>query len=212
MSNKKSLREFIQQSRIQGLNEAATRQQLIGSGWAEAEVDAEIKAVMSATLVPPSPHGSSAQDITLNLGAFVALYVAVVNLGTLLFQLINKFLADPWQSRYDYYLNSVNDRLRLAAAGIIVAWPLFLWLNTIVQRQLKNNPLKNRLGIRRGLVYLTLFVAGVVIISSLISIVYKFLGGDLELRFLLKALTILVLGGVVFLYYLPEARGKVIAN
>lgn len=212
MSNKKSLREFIQQSRIQGLNEAAIRQQLIGSGWAEAEVDAEIKAVMSATLVPPSPHNSSAQDITLNLGVFVTLYVAVINLGTLLFQLINKFLTDPWQGRYDYYMNGVNDRLRLAAAGIIVAWPLFLWINTVVQRQLKNNPIKTRLGIRRGLVYLTLFVTGVVIMSSLISIVYKFLGGDLELRFLLKALTVLVLGGVIFLYYLPEARSKIVTN
>jgi hypothetical protein len=149
---------------------------------------------------------SSAQDIFLHLGIFVTLYTAVIALGGVIFQLINKLVPDPIASRYVYYGQGIDQSLRFSISSLVVAVPLCLWLSAIAARQLRADPDKLRLGIRRGLIYFTLFVAGIVMMVTLIWVINNLLSGDLELRFLLKALTTLVLGGATFAYHLWEVK------
>lgn len=154
--------------------------------------------------LPRTP--SSAQDVFLNLGIFVTLYTGVISLGGVVFQLINKLVPDPLASRYPYYADGINQALRFSVASLVVAVPLCLWLSAIAARQLRQDPAKLRTAIRRGLTFFTLFVAGAVMMGTLISIINSLLGGDLETRFILKALSVLVLGGATFGYHLWEVR------
>ncbi len=149
---------------------------------------------------------STAQDVFLHLGIFVTLYTAVISLGGVVFQLINKLVPDPLVSRYPSYAEGISQALRISVASLVVAVPLCLWLGAIAARQLRQEPAKLRLGIRRGLIYFTLFVAGAVMMVTLITVVNSLLGGDLEARFILKALTILVLGGATFGYHMWEVK------
>ena len=59
---------------------------------------------------------------------------------------------------------------------------------------------------RRWLTYLTLFVAAAVLIGGVTGPVYNLLGGELTVRFLLKALTVGSIAGAAFWYYLSDLR------
>lgn len=149
---------------------------------------------------------STVQDVFLNLGIFVTLYTSVISLGGVIFQLINKLVPDPLLARYPYYAEGISQALRTSVASLVVAVPLCLWLSSILAKQLRQEPGKVRTAIRRGLIYFTLFVAGIVMMVTLIAVVNALLGGDLETRFALKALTLLLLGGATFGYHLWEVK------
>jgi hypothetical protein len=53
---------------------------------------------------------------------------------------------------------------------------------------------------------LTLFVAASVLIADFTTLVYNLLGGELTVRFLLKVLTVGVIAGATFGYYLWDLR------
>lgn len=59
---------------------------------------------------------------------------------------------------------------------------------------------------RRWLTYMTLFLAASFLIGDFITLVYNVLGGELTTRFVLKAVTVAVLAGTTFGYYLSELR------
>tara|TARA_B100000315_G_scaffold259311_1_gene314859 strand:+ start:138 stop:827 length:690 start_codon:yes stop_codon:yes gene_type:complete len=70
------------------------------------------------------------------------------------------------------------------------------------------NPEKRGLGVRKWLLYITLFIAGATLVGDLIAIINTFLGGELTTRFLLKAFSIFVIIGSVFGYYFYDLRGR----
>ncbi len=205
--NQKTLREFIQTAKTQGADMAATRQQLVAAGWPTEDVDAALQAATSAVPVPPPVNVSSGLDVALYFGIFITLYASVIQLGTVLFQLINRAFPDI-RSSYSYVINSSDRVLHWGIATVIVAFPLFVWLSSVVHRHMRENPAKARVAIRRSLTFFTLFVAGATVMGTLIGIIYNFLEGDFGARFMLKSLVVLVLGAGVFLYYYPDARHK----
>jgi membrane protein YqaA with SNARE-associated domain len=77
-------------------------------------------------------------------------------------------------------------------------------------RQLKRaeqrDPEQRQSKIRKWLAYLTLIVAAAIIIGDLIAVIAGLLGGELAIRFSLKALTVLVITGSIFGYYLQDLR------
>ncbi len=146
------------------------------------------------------------RDVFLYLLMIVALGMSAVNFGTLLFQFINLYVPDALNTAgYDYsgsYLNTI----RWTLASIIVAFPVLVWVTRFLKRDIIASPEKRDLRIRKWLIYLTLFVAGVVVLGDLIALVYSFLQGELTLRFALKIASILLVSGSVFWYYLREIR------
>ena len=81
---------------------------------------------------------------------------------------------------------------------ILVSW----YLNNIYRRESVVRESK----IRKWLIYLTLFVASLIIIGDLIAVINMFLGGEITVRFVLKALSILLVAGIIFGYYLDDVR------
>ncbi len=75
-----------------------------------------------------------------------------------------------------------------------------------ISRELLSTPSGRASGIRRWLTYITLFIAAGIIIGDLISLLYRFLGGELTLRFILKSLVAGTIAGTLFVYYLGGLR------
>lgn len=147
----------------------------------------------------------TAKDFFLHLGAIVVFYASTIALITLLFEVIN-FAYPKVTDYYQYYFPSIS----LQVATLIVAFPLFLLLSWLLQKGYTSDPSLRENSLRKGLGYLTLFVAGAVVAGDLVMVIYMFLDGqELTAGFLLKVLALLVIAGGVFLYYLREIRNVI---
>jgi len=145
----------------------------------------------------PKHARSTARDVFFYLLMIVTLYISVVSLITLLFQFVNLWIPDP----LDYYSSGLSS-LRAATAALFVAWPIFIYVSWVTEKDIILAPEKLRLGVRRWLLYLTLFISAITIIVDLIVLINEFLGGDFTLRFFLKTVSVLVVAIAVFGYYL----------
>jgi len=135
----------------------------------------------------------------------VALYTVVFNLINLLFTVISK--AYPQIQSYNYY--SPSSSISFPVATLIIFFPIFILLMWLLEKGYVTEPLKKQIAIRRWLTYITLFIAGLSLAGDLVSVLYYFIDGqELTTGFLLKALVVLVLAGLVFFYYISDIREK----
>lgn len=146
---------------------------------------------------------TTARDFFLHLGSIVALYAVVIAFLNLLFSVINE--AYPQINQY-YYSPAIS----MPVAILIIIFPLFIFLSYMTYKSYEKDPVKKDLSIRKWLTYITLFVAGIVFAGDLVYVVYKFLDGqDFTSGFILKALSVLIVTGFVFGFYLQDMRDKV---
>jgi hypothetical protein len=96
--------------------------------------------------------------------------------------------------------------MRWAVASLIIALPVFLYTQRLIGRALATDPDKRSSGVRRWLTYLTLFLAALVLIGDFVVVLTNFLSGEIAPRFLLKALVVFAIAGVVFRHYLSDLR------
>lgn len=157
---------------------------------------------------PDSPRDSLAnlihskpRDVFIYLLVIIMLYTSVCMLLTLLFDYVDIGFPDPLDSSANQL-----ESIRMAVAVLVVTFPVYLWASRFIARDLAAHPEKSELSIRRWLLFLTLFLAALLIIGDLIALVYSFMGGDLTARFVLKVSAILVVAGAVFGYYRYELR------
>lgn len=145
------------------------------------------------------------RDVFLYLLAIITLIVSAVSFGIVVFQYINVYIpdivSDPYFSRSSYFSS-----MRYALATLIIVFPVFVWVSRFLKKDINNFPEKRELKIRRWLLYLTLFVAALVIIGDLVALLRSFLEGELSRRFIFKILTILFIAGSVFVHYLSELK------
>ncbi|MEX2010233.1 MAG: DUF5671 domain-containing protein [Parcubacteria group bacterium] len=148
----------------------------------------------------------AAKDFFFQLGAMAALYAGAIALLNLLFRVINSAFPPTNQNyiSYAYYGSPIS----LPVATLIVVLPLFLTLSWSIQQTYEAEPALREAGLRRWLVFITLFVAGVAMVADLVTILYYFLDGqDITTAFLLKGLSVLVVAGSIFGYFLTDLRG-----
>ncbi|MCX6724069.1 MAG: DUF5671 domain-containing protein [Candidatus Staskawiczbacteria bacterium] len=145
------------------------------------------------------------RDLFLHLLAIVTLYWSAVSFVTLLWQHVNYYFPDVLNGYYGY-ASALTGPIRFAVSSLIIVFPVFIlvswYLNKIYAREAQVRESK----IRKWLIYLTLFIASLVIIGDLISVINMLLGGEITTRFILKALSILLVAGFVFGYYLDDVR------
>ncbi|TSA49414.1 hypothetical protein D4R47_03875, partial [archaeon] len=146
----------------------------------------------------------SAREAFMYLVLFTTLYLTTFNFGRLIFQFVNLAFPDP--AAYAEFADSARQAIRFSVASLVIAFPIFLYLSLLIGRAIKRDPSKRASKIRKWLTYMTLFVAAGVIIGDLTTLVYNFLGGELSLRFGLKVMTVVVIAGGIFGYYLWDLR------
>lgn len=207
MATKDELGDFVRDALNHGVSREEVHATLCGAGWAEAQVDAALArfADVDFAIAVPRPQPSlSAREAFQYVVLFGTLYFSAFSLGQLHFQLIDLALPDPlWQP---FRFQMIEGAIRWSISALVVSTPVFLYAAWTNARRLEAEPVQRASPVRRWLTYATLAITASVLIGDCTSLVYNLLGGDLTLRFLLKALTVGVIAGTAFVYYLADLR------
>lgn len=145
------------------------------------------------------------KDFFLNLLAIVTLYLSAASFLTIVFQIINISLPDILEKSTMMRAGNTG-ALRFALASIIIVFPVYIGTMISIARINNAQPEKWRLGIRKWLIWFTLFAASLIIIGDMIALVNDLLSGETTLRFVLKALSILFVMVCIFVYYFWDLR------
>lgn len=148
---------------------------------------------------------SSPREVFLHLLAIVTLYMSAFNFGRLIFGYVDRIFPDLLEGRY-YSGLAQNESMRWSLAMLIIGFPVYFFTTRFLQRLYVKNPWEQTRRIRKWLVYLTLFLSAVAIIVDLVTVLYKFLGGELSIRFVIKVFAVLVIAVAIFGYYFWELR------
>lgn len=203
------LQVFVKEALAKGITRERIKKALTEAGWQTDEVTNALAAYAETDLAVPVPKRRpylSAREAFMYLVMFLTLYISAFSVGTILFQLINLHLPDATQIAYGYQSDYSTSLIRSATAAIIVAFPIFLWVASILLKNIKRDPTKRSSLVRKWLTYFTLYVATGIIIGDLITLLNSVLSGDLTLRFTLKVLVVLLIAGSIFGYYLWDLR------
>jgi hypothetical protein len=157
---------------------------------------------------PVAHHASrvaktSPKDFFLWVGAVATLYGGVFSFFTLIFQYIDFAYPDPLSYSYDPYSTGV----RVAMATIVVLIPTMLALLLTIRRDIVREPGKANIWVRKWALVFTIFLAAATAVIDLITLLSAFFGGDITIRFTLKALTVLLIAVLVVLHFLADLRG-----
>lgn len=142
------------------------------------------------------------KDFFLHLAATVALYAAVGSLINLSFSVINYFNPDTLAGYF--YSGSVA----LPISMLIVLVPVLYLIEWFIARDIRETPKKKEMWIRRWRTYLTLFLAGILMIGDLITLLNVYLSGEISSRFVYKVIVIILVAGVVGKYYFFDLYEK----
>ncbi|MGA2435628.1 MAG: DUF5671 domain-containing protein [Bryobacteraceae bacterium] len=200
---------FIEAAKSKGASDEFMVSLLREEGWAAKDIYAAFTQHyegLTGLAVPARGTGTrgEARDAFLYLLAFSTLATWATALGSLLFTFIDQWFPDALSpqryrgSRYD---------VSYEMACIIVAFPIFFFVTRYILRHLKGHPEKLESGVRKWLTYIALLIAAGIVIGDLIEFLEYFLRGELTTRFILKVLTVLVIAGSIFWYYLDSLRG-----
>jgi len=158
---------------------------------------------MENTVIEQPPKATP-RDFFLHLITFILLYASVISFITLVFQYIALAFPNPLEG--PWALASARKTIQWMISSLIVEFPLFIWLSWFLNKTYQAHPEKRRLKPRKWLIYLTLFVAALVIIGDLVTLIFNLLGGDYTGVFILEVITVLFTIGLVFWYYLWDVR------
>ncbi|MFA5349089.1 MAG: DUF5671 domain-containing protein [Candidatus Paceibacterota bacterium] len=148
----------------------------------------------------------SPKHVFLHLFSISMLYLATINVLTLIFQFINQAVRDPLTSTEYFAVYNSHNLVRFGLASIIIVFPLFIWSSWYLNKIYLRIPKARQMKTRKWLIYLTLFILALVVVGDLIRTIWMFLGGEISLRFILKALAVLIVSGGIFGYYLWDVR------
>lgn len=193
---------FIERARDRGASDEFITHLLRRFGWPERNVERAFFEVYERLTgypmpAPPSGGGESAKDAFSYLLTFTTLGLWSQALGQIAFTVINQALPDATQTSYGAYYE-----LAFSLARLIVAYPIYVWVMRLLNRELARYREKHFSGVRKWLTYLTLLIVSLIGIGTLIAFLTSFLRGELTVRFVLKVLSVLVIDGGIFLYYL----------
>ncbi|MEK7124613.1 MAG: DUF5671 domain-containing protein [Patescibacteria group bacterium] len=144
------------------------------------------------------------RNVFLHLFAMVALYWSAISFITLCWQYVNYYLPDIAVERYGQYYSL--GPIRFAIASLIIIFPLFVLATWFLNKIYRKESFVRESKTRKWLIYLTLFIASLVVVGDLIFVINTFLGGEITLRFVLKAFSVLLVAIAVFGYYLDDVR------
>jgi Domain of unknown function (DUF5671) len=203
MTPRSDIQEFFEAAKSQGATDEIIVELLRGRGWPEEEVYralADHFETRSGLSVPLYKRSGSAKDAFLYLLSFATLATWTMGFGSVVFTLVDKWFKDPLSTNNDYsnFYYLIADSL----ACIIVAFPVYLFTMRYITREVAIHPEKLDSPVRKWLTYIALLIAAVIVVGGLITFLTYFLRGELTVRFVAKVVTVLLIAGGVFWYYM----------
>ena len=198
-----NLVEFTERALSKGLERDEIAQALRAAGWPKDEVAAALDAFAEADFPLPVPKPKpqvSARETFVQLLFFSSLYTCTWSFISLIFTFIDRFLPSPLHEQSDLF-----SAIRLEISTLIVFFPLFVFMFRLANRTAAD-PTRHASRVRRWFVYLTLFIAAVAFACDVVTLIYSLLSGEFSTALLLKILTIAVVAGGLFAYFLHDVR------
>ncbi|RPI53207.1 MAG: hypothetical protein EHM55_14465 [Acidobacteria bacterium] len=202
------LSEFVKAALARGVSRAEIEAALRQAGWTIDQTRMALAGYADSDFPIPVPKPRpylDAREAFMYLVLFSTLYWSAYHLGSLLFDIINLTFPDPAADR-ERLMPYIRSSMRWSVSSLVVAFPVFLYMSWLVARDIGADPNKRHSKVRRWLTYMTLFFASGIIIGDVITLLYNLLGGEITIRFLLKALVVAFIAGTVFWYYLSDIR------
>lgn len=148
--------------------------------------------------MPPTTKSYNyARDGFIYLLSYATLLISSVALNFLIKGIINHYVPDALD-KTGFLAN--NGELVGFLAALLIAFPIFLYINVLANKMLANKKMLADTGVRRWLIYLTLVVVILIIIWQLVALFITYLGGTLAIRFLWHTLVTLLIAGAVLGY------------
>ncbi len=135
--------------------------------------------------------------------SLVSLVFTALSTGMIIFQIINKTVADDLSLAPGGF---AQDALRFAISAIIIAAPIYFVMMRLINKNLLSGEMEKESGVRKWLTYFILLISSVVMIGWLIAAIGSFLNGELTLKFILKSLTSILISALIFSYYLYDIK------
>lgn len=208
-----TIEQYIERLRSQNVSDDEIRKNLISAGWNERDVNKVLTppppSHSSDSIPPPPSKGThSMWDAFEHILLFISLYVLATSIALILHFFVDEQLpAIEVQRSYSYLTSSWKySLLRGYNAALIVAYPLFAFFFWRVTKRTLANPSLRNLRSRKFLIYLTLVIAFIIMISNIIATIYSFLNGNLTMNFIMHIIITLVVTAVVFGYYLEQVH------
>src|SRR5882672_10552668 len=207
------LQSFIDTSKSKGAEDEFLAALLTRRGWPAGDVYAALgrywESATGLAIPERAGAGESARDAFLYLLSFAALATWTTAVGSMLFEFINHWFPDAISRSSAYYVRS---SVTWQMASVAVAFPIYLLLMKLILREAADHPDRLESGVRKWLTYLALLGTAGAMICDLIWFLDYFLTGELTVRFVLKAATIMLISGAVFAYYIGSLRWNRSAN
>jgi hypothetical protein len=135
--------------------------------------------------------------------SLVALIFMALSVGMISFGIIDKTIPDILEY---YSYSSVNSQLKFALSALFIAAPIFYLISLFISRGLRRGELEKDSAIRRWLTYFIILVSSLIILGSFIGLINSFLAGELTTRFIFKIITMLLISGLTFSFYLYDVK------
>jgi Domain of unknown function (DUF5671) len=141
----------------------------------------------------------------VSLGVLVSLIATVTSFLNLVFETLTKHFPDALNATYTYgYSTYSYESMRTALATLIIVFPVFLLLSKFWTKIVKEGLGNTDAIIKKWMLYLVLFLASIVIITDLVTLVRYFVSGEITVRFILKVLVVFVTAGISGFHYYSE--------
>ena len=147
---------------------------------------------------------NTARNFALQLGSLVALYASLSAVIMLAFGAITLLYPDPQSMYYEY--QSAQSAIRFGIALLVVFFPTYVVLTRFVNK-IRRYETGTYLTLTKWLVYLSLLVGGCILLGDVVTVILAYLNGEITVRFILKAVTMLIVIGGAFFYYIKDAQG-----
>ncbi len=188
-------------------------EQLLAVGWSDTDVDMIYSKALIALGVPANKENkarftkkSATIEIALNFFSFILLGVIASSLGVLFYQIINKFFPDTLTISYRSNNSYSTSAIHYSISSLIIAFPIYYFVMRFWFKSFRDDEAKIESKLTKWLTYIVLLISSAVMIGDLIAVVYTFLQGELSVRFVLKALTLLTISGMILTFYYFERQ------
>lgn len=160
-----------------------------------------ILAVSAGTKNNSNNMNNNAKYAFYYLLSLVALIFTALSVGMIAFGIIGQTIPDALNTS-----GSTSNSLKFAISALLIATPIFYFMQKFINQGLRNGELTKESGVRRWLTYFILLVSSVTILGVFIGIINSFLSGELTLSFILKALSMIVISAAVFSFYFYDIK------
>jgi hypothetical protein len=183
-----NLVEFVKAALERGESRTRIREALKKAGWPDDQVESAVASFAEIEFPVPVPRPrsyGSAREAFLYIVYFSLLGMIAGNVGGLAFAFIDRQFADEL-ARNDYY-SWATTGMRWSVASLLVGYPIFLFLGWRLAAKKRKDPERRRSRVHAWLTYVTLIFAAGALIGDLVAVVFQYLNGELQTRFMAKA-------------------------